>query len=358
MANVDFGDMMATMVKKKYKDNNDVIIGFKDVDTWVDIGMYALNHIISGDFNVSIPFGKSIILAGESGAGKTLIASTIVKNAQQLDNVYIVLLDPENGVEQKWMDLYGIDTTQAGIQRFVTPTFDMAQKVISDTLNLVASMPLESRPKVLFMLDSLTGLCTKKEHTEFKESGKMTPDMGHRAKMIRLMFKQLTVPLAIANACLVATSHTYSGSDAYGNSYTKVSGGDGGIYAASIVLTFRKKKLKDETETEKLPVYNGIEMYVRCEKTRFTRPFREIRLDIPYDSGIDPYIGLFDALLQSHVIDQTKKGSAYYTHPAVDKAFYKKDFRQYADAIMEYVTENNQDIGDVQEIESTPEGAE
>ena len=58
-------------------------VGFNDPDTWISTGNYTLNKLISGDFNKGVPLGKVTVLAGESGAGKSYIASgNIVKHAQ------------------------------------------------------------------------------------------------------------------------------------------------------------------------------------------------------------------------------------------------------------------------------------
>jgi hypothetical protein len=42
-------------------------IGFNDPTDWVSTGNYALNYLISGDFNKGIPLGKVTVFAGESG---------------------------------------------------------------------------------------------------------------------------------------------------------------------------------------------------------------------------------------------------------------------------------------------------
>ena len=53
-------------------------IGFNDPTDWISTGNYALNYLISGDFNRGIPLGKVTVLAGESGSGKSFIASGII----------------------------------------------------------------------------------------------------------------------------------------------------------------------------------------------------------------------------------------------------------------------------------------
>jgi hypothetical protein len=52
-------------------------IGFNDPTDWVSTGNYALNYLISGDFNKGIPLGKVVVFAGESGAGKSYICALI-----------------------------------------------------------------------------------------------------------------------------------------------------------------------------------------------------------------------------------------------------------------------------------------
>ncbi len=48
-------------------------IGFNDPTDWISTGNYALNYLISGDFNKGVPLGKVTVFAGESGSGKSFI---------------------------------------------------------------------------------------------------------------------------------------------------------------------------------------------------------------------------------------------------------------------------------------------
>ena len=71
--------------------------GFEsDPDTWISTGNYTLNYLISGDFNKGVPLGRVTMFAGESGSGKSLIASgNLIKNAQN-DNVDILSINTDN----------------------------------------------------------------------------------------------------------------------------------------------------------------------------------------------------------------------------------------------------------------------
>lgn len=54
--------------RKKVTDNIDGIsFGFSDPKVWIDTGNYALNYLISGNFNRGVPLGKVTVFAGDTG---------------------------------------------------------------------------------------------------------------------------------------------------------------------------------------------------------------------------------------------------------------------------------------------------
>ena len=77
--------------------------GFNDPTDWISTGNYALNYLVSGDFNKGVPLGKVTVFAGESGSGKSYFcAGNIVKHAQQ-QGIFVVLVDSENALDEKWL---------------------------------------------------------------------------------------------------------------------------------------------------------------------------------------------------------------------------------------------------------------
>ena len=88
-------------------------IGYNDPTDWISTGNFALNYLISGDFNKGIPLGKVTVFAGESGAGKSYICSgNIVKNAQE-KGIFVVLIDSENALDESWLQALGVDTDES-----------------------------------------------------------------------------------------------------------------------------------------------------------------------------------------------------------------------------------------------------
>ena len=74
----------------------------------------------------------------------------------------------------------------------------------------------------------------------------------------------------------------------------KISGGQGFIYASSIVVAMKKLKLKEDESGNKVTDVRGIRAACKVMKTRYAKPFEGVQVKIPYDTGMDPYSGLVD----------------------------------------------------------------
>ena len=73
-------------------------VGFNDPTDWVSTGNYALNYLISADFNKGIPLGKVTVFAGESGAGKSYVCSgNLIRNAQEQSLLIVKMRLMRNG---------------------------------------------------------------------------------------------------------------------------------------------------------------------------------------------------------------------------------------------------------------------
>src|SRR4249920_3031942 len=98
--------------KNLTKNITGISTGFNDPTMWVSTGSYGLNYLISGNFFRGIPMGKVTVFAGEPGAGKSYVVSgNIAKNAQEQD-IFVVMIDTENALDEKWLKALGVDTSE------------------------------------------------------------------------------------------------------------------------------------------------------------------------------------------------------------------------------------------------------
>jgi RecA/RadA recombinase len=95
------------------------------------------------------------------------------------------------------------------------------------------------------------------------------------------------------NVGLVATNHTYASQDMF-DPDDKISGGQGFIYASSIVIAMKKLKLKEDLDGNKVTDVRGIRAACKVMKTRYSKPFESVQVKIPYETGMNPYSGLVD----------------------------------------------------------------
>ncbi len=335
-----------------------ISVGFNDPTDWISTNNYALNYLISGDFNRGIPMGKVTVFAGESGAGKSFICSgNLVKNAQQ-QGIYVILIDTENALDEAWLHALGVDTSEDKLLKLNMAMIDDVAKMISEFVKEYKTLPEDARPKVLFVLDSLGMLLTPTDVNQF-EAGDLKGDMGRKPKALTALVRNCVNMFGDLNLGLVATNHTYASQDMF-DPDDKISGGQGFIYASSIVVAMRKLKLKEDEDGNKISEVKGIRAACKIMKTRYAKPFESVQVKIPYETGMNPYSGLTD-LIEAKGMLKKEGNSLVYTSTdgEVIKKFRKGWERNddgCLDTVMKDITANPHAISsEVQPEEETVE---
>jgi recombination protein RecA len=298
-------------------------IGFNDPTDWIGTGNYALNYLISGDFNKGIPLGKVTVFAGESGAGKSYICSgNIVKNAQE-QGIFVILVDTENALDESWLHALGVDTDPAKLLKLNMSMIDDVAKAISTFMIDYKALPDEERMKVLWVIDSLGMLLTPTDVNQF-EAGDMKGDMGRKPKALTALVRNCVNMFGSHNVGLVATNHTYASQDMF-DPDDKISGGQGFIYASSIVVAMKKMKLKEDEDGNKVSEVNGIRAGCKVMKTRYAKPFEGMQVKIPYSTGMSPHSGLVDLAEKKNILKKEGNSLVFVTSDGeVIKQFRKK----------------------------------
>ena len=302
-------------------------IGFNDPTDWISTGNYALNYLISGDFEKGIPLGKVSVLAGESGAGKSYIASgNIIRNAQK-QGIFVILVDSENAVDESWLQALGVDTDDKKLLKLSLSMVDDVAKTVSEFMKSYKEENSENRenaPKVLFVIDSLGMLLTPTDVDQFTK-GEMKGDLGRKPKALTALVRNCVNMFGSWNVGLVATNHTYASQDMF-DPDDKISGGQGFIYASSIVIAMKKLKLKEDEKGNKISDVRGIRAACKVMKTRYAKPFESVQVKIPYDTGMDPYSGLLDLFEKKGVIKQQGNRLKYVDSKGVETIEFRKNW--------------------------------
>src|SRR6056300_773545 len=278
-------------------------IGFNDPTDWISTGNYALNYLISGDFHKGVPLGKVTVFAGESGAGKSYFVSGNIAKSAQEHGIFVVMVDSENALDEQWLLALGVDTSEDKLLKLSMSMIDDVAKTISTFMSDYKALPDGERPKVLFIIDSLGMLLTPTDVDQFSK-GDMKGDLGRKPKALTALVRNCVNMFGSYNVGMVCTNHTYASQDMF-DPDDKISGGQGFIYASSIVVAMKKLKLKEDEAGNKVTDVRGIRAACKVMKTRYSKPFESVQVKIPYDTGMDPYSGLVDLFEKKGLLKQT-----------------------------------------------------
>src|SRR5210317_996011 len=338
-------------------------IGFNDPTDWVSTGNLALNYLISGDFHKGVPLGKVTVFAGESGSGKSYFCSAnIVKHAQD-QGIFVVLIDSENALDEAWLKALDVDTSEEKLLKLNMSMIDDVAKTISTFMTDYKTMADEDRPKVLSVIDSLGMLLTPTDVDQFNK-GDMKGDMGRKPKALTSLVRNTVNMIGSHNVGLVCTNHTYASQDMF-DPDDKISGGQGFIYASSIVVAMKKLKLKEDEDGNKISQVMGIRAGCKVMKTRYAKPFEGVQVKIPYETGMNPYSGLVELFEAKGVIEKSGNRLKYVTSKGEELLDYRKKWNgTLLDTVMSdylikeasVVNTSDEDINEeVNEVESIEE---
>ena len=310
-------------------------IGFNDPTDWISTGNYALNYLISGDFNKGVPLGKVTVFAGESGAGKSYICSgNIIKNAQQ-QGIYVVLIDSENALDESWLHALGVSTDESKLLKLSMAMIDDVAKTIATFMGDYKQLPDGERPKVLFVIDSLGMLLTPTDINQF-EAGEMKGDLGRKPKALTALVRNCVNMFGSYNVGLVCTNHTYASQDMF-DPDDKISGGQGFIYASSIVVAMKKLKLKEDEDGNNVTDVMGIRSACTVMKTRYAKPFEGVQVKIPYETGMNPYSGLTDLAEKKGLLKKDGNRLMFVTSDGEIIKYFRKGWESNEDGCLDKV---------------------
>lgn len=257
---------------------------FSEVDEWIPTGNYLLNAQLSGTLFGGIPNTRSLGLMGDPGTGKSFVCLNVAREAQK-KGYDVIYCDTEGAIDKSSAIKFGIDANKVRYQPIKTVTEFMT--FVANLLDLVKKAKAGgANPKILLILDSLGMLSTDKELRDAIE-GKNAADMGAKAKELRKLFRVITLDLTAAKIPLVCTNHVYAGGGFFPTKES--SGGDGPIFAMSVISFLSKAQLKEGNSSTK----TGIIVTSNLKKSRFTIP-EPVKFHISFSNGMNPYVGLQD----------------------------------------------------------------
>ena len=307
------------MMEGEFKTKTASLLSDEDaglVKYWLDMNIYSLNYIISGDLKKGFPIGRTVEYYGDNSTGKTLIALYCAADAIR-KNVIVNYYDPECAMDREFAKKLGADPTQIIYDEKVDTVEQLEQK-IEKTIKIKEVGKIKQ--PFLLILDSLAMLSTIHEMETPEKS-----DMS-KAKKLKQITRRLTRKMASNDIGFLVLNHTIANISPMPFAPKKTTTGGSAIpFLASVRLETKIfKKLKD-TKTNEV---TGVKIKVICTKNKLTRPFRECLIDFDYRTlSMDKYSGLGEMLEKREIIDKCKIGASNGWRYK-DKEFKQKELGQ------------------------------
>ena len=93
-------------------------------------------------------------------------------------------------------------------------------------------------------------------------------------------------------------------------------------------------------------------------KTRYSKPFEDIEIRIPYEQGMNPYSGLFDMLEKRNLVTKDGNRYVYVNLNQKEHKYFRKEWNKNEDGILDLVMSEffkKKTNGQTVEIDNEPE---
>jgi RecA/RadA recombinase len=318
-----------------------------DIDYYIDTGSYALNALLSGSIFKGFPGNRIVGFAGPTSAGKTYLAISILKNYQSMsEKNFVICYDTEGRLTKDKLQDAGIIVERyfhapiRNLEQFKNEIIQGLSEIKDEygfappsnkveveeiTADALLSAEGEVKPtkrivdneKFFFILDSLSQAGSEKEEKNAMDDHNAA-DMGLRAKLIKSVFRNITMDLNILKFPMIVTSHVYDSMKQYEPS--KIAGGSGLQYAASIIVECLPTKDSAVDEKGKREV-KGTNIRCVLRKSELTRQWKSVVIKVNFANGLDRFSGLFDIAFNNGIIEREGKK---YIFPDGNKYFMKE----------------------------------
>lgn len=280
--------------KKAFKSIEDLFAGSKLKDSavdsampniYLDTGIPQLNSILTGDPTKGLPSGQITEIAGESGSGKTMLASRIMINAQQKGG-FAMFYDFERAYHLHLSVKQGLDPSRG---KFLLQKAYCMEEALEDSLVraklLRESGLLAPEAPIAVVFDSFAAMVPKSMMLTGakKEKGIDDYTMNDQTALSRaasLVLKPYTIEVNDLNICAVFLNQVAATMETHGPS-TKTKGGKSLPFYASTRIGIDGKDLWSDDKT---PIRLGKVMTFLTVKNRTRRPFEKTQADFLYTS--------------------------------------------------------------------------
>ena len=280
----------------------------------VPTGSYALNKIISGDYQKGVPIGMITQIHGEASTAKTIFATHILIEAQK-KGYYAILVDSENAYSTEFAKTLGIDASKLvySTPQTVEDCFNFMETTIKSIREVDQDTP------IVIAYDSIAVSPSKAEYDAEDYDGNNMVG-ANRAKVTGACLRKINPLLRKEKVALVVIIQIRNKVGVmFGDNTTPAAGGKSLEYYLGVNIKTLSAKSERILDNNKQII--GIQGRCKNTKNKVSVPFRECEFELIYDKGLNPLYGLLPQLVLDGHVTQEKAWYAYAGTKFQNKTF-------------------------------------
>lgn len=266
--------------------------------TALPTGLPQLDHILGIG---GIPVGRITEISGKWSVGKTTLALSMVKSAQELGKECI-WVDAEWAWENQYAEKLGVDTDKLGLlqTRYAEDALDQ----LLEYLNGDEKKKIKPGTDTLIVIDAVGALHPREEAE--KDSGERT--IGAQSALVARFCRKVVPLLSLNNNTLVVLNHEYTPIETNGGRpQTKTSGGAKLEYHKSVWIRLKKNGVYLKRGEE----FVGFKVEAEIGKNKVAATQRQTCLiDMLYGEGFSAVSMLLEQAIDKGVI--VRRGNTFY----------------------------------------------
>lgn len=306
-----------TDYKKKQAKKPNINTKLPPPNYFLHSGNYALNKLMTGNFANGLPQGRLVMLSGHSSSGKSLVAASVVASVLN-DGGFTFVVDSETSLDEGFMRNCGVDVDSENYNYIGVDGIPEATSEVNNILKMYRQTGEQTRG--LIVVDSLNMLLTSTEMKNLDETGVIKGDQGQQAKQIKATLKTWMHSVSRVPVTIICTQQPYVQQDptlAFDEPWVIT---ESWKFAFSQIIIFEKLVFKQKVGNTK--VHKGFTLKSKSYKNRFAREKQVVKIEIPYDNGVDPFSGLIEIAVEYGVV--SKGASGWYTLETEGVKFQQK----------------------------------
>lgn len=253
-----------------------------------------------------LPRGRIVEIYGDTSAGKTTLATTIIKEAHKLGE-RCLFIDVEHTFLKQWAETIGVDIE----------LLDIAQPSTAEEALDIVEIMVRSKAYSVIVVDSVAALVPRTED----EATMGDQQIGLQARLMGQAMRKLNTPVSESNTILIFINQTRNKVGIVFGSPIVTAGGNALKFYSSVRIELNKAgDIKDGTEK--------VGFYIRAKvvKNKCAPPWDVCEIPLIFNQGISQAEEILDAAINLNII---KKAGSWYSYNDIQIGQGKSQAREW-----------------------------